>query len=144
MPNLPGLEHDVYFGEADEDLPDWREEAEMDEDDDASDPDKASEDVIAILGFDPFEEDDQPPAEPVTPHSETAATLADILVWAVKADRAAVDEEFADLVSAAIDDMDWSLTEVLDLAAGQLGGAFPSPSVWAARLSEAAREAFDG
>lgn len=53
MPSVPGLPADVYFGNTQKPLPDWRESASNDE----SDDDMPSEDdlkaVIAMLGFDP-------------------------------------------------------------------------------------------
>lgn len=53
MPSVPGLPADVYFGNTQKPLPDWRESASNDK----SDDDMPSEDdlkaVIAMLGFDP-------------------------------------------------------------------------------------------
>ena len=44
----------VYFGEVSEKKVDWRKEAKEEDDDDAP----ASDDVIAMLGFDPDELED--------------------------------------------------------------------------------------
>lgn len=56
MAEIPGLDSDVWFGEVENELPDWRLEEVVDEDD----PDdellpETPEDVIDILGFDPRE-----------------------------------------------------------------------------------------
>jgi hypothetical protein len=55
-----GLNTDVYFGDVDRPLPDWR--AEQDKDDPDTDDEEPTEDDIAaakaILGFDPDELED--------------------------------------------------------------------------------------
>lgn len=56
MPEIPGLEADVYFGDPQRALPDWRAETDDVDDEDNDEPtaeDKAE--VAGILGFDPAE-----------------------------------------------------------------------------------------
>lgn len=56
MATLPGMRADVYFGDAEKPLPDWRAELPEDsEDDDVLKPGEAKA-VVAVLGFDPREE----------------------------------------------------------------------------------------
>ena len=62
MASIPGLNGDVYFGDPEKPLPDWRaeigEEDEDDDDDDTSEEQLAA--VKAMLGFDPAELNDEP------------------------------------------------------------------------------------
>lgn len=44
---------DIGFGGADIELPDWRNEDELDVDIDDEELSKTPEDVVAVLGFDP-------------------------------------------------------------------------------------------
>jgi hypothetical protein len=60
MPDVPGLDADVYFGEPSKPLPDWRGEGETEDTDEASPEDRAA--VKGVLGFDPHEID-EPDAE---------------------------------------------------------------------------------
>lgn len=58
MPNIPGAIGDVFFGDAERPLPDWRKaiaEGEPETDDDEPTPEERRA-VAAILGFDPAEE----------------------------------------------------------------------------------------
>lgn len=59
MPSVPGLNADVYYGDTETDLPDWRadvsdEVSASDDDDTLTDDEEQA--VISILGFDPDEE----------------------------------------------------------------------------------------
>lgn len=56
MPDIPGLPGEVFFGDVDAPLPDWRKEHMDIEDDDAADrPDEKRQEVVAnMLGFSPF------------------------------------------------------------------------------------------
>lgn len=61
MNRIPGLKVDVGFGDAEAALPDWRKskeagDTEVDPDDEQI---ETTEDVKAVLGFDPAEEDDE-------------------------------------------------------------------------------------
>jgi hypothetical protein len=57
--NLPGSDAGVHFGKIGSELPDWREDEELVNEEDPDDEDiETPEDVIAILGFDPDELDD--------------------------------------------------------------------------------------
>lgn len=71
MSSLPGLNADVYFGDAERSLPDWRTEAEQD---DAEEPeDELDEERLAavrsLLGFDPDELSKDRPSIPPIPAS---------------------------------------------------------------------------
>lgn len=56
---VPGLDADVYFGDAERPLPDWRKHLPDEDDDDTPQPG-----VAAMLGFDPSElEEDEIPTE---------------------------------------------------------------------------------
>lgn len=58
MPNLPGMNSDVYFGSAENDtLPNWRASVVQSEEED-DDEDEVQPGVRAMLGFDPNELDD--------------------------------------------------------------------------------------
>jgi hypothetical protein len=50
VPEIPGLPADVFFGDAEKPLPDWRKKLADEPDDDAPQPG-----VEAMLGFDPEE-----------------------------------------------------------------------------------------
>jgi hypothetical protein len=56
MSAVQGLPLDIYFGDADSTLPDWR-AVDVDLDDDPDDEllDETPADVVAMLGFDPLE-----------------------------------------------------------------------------------------
>ena len=56
MPSLPGLDADVFFGDSEKPLPDWRQrvvEESDDPEDSLTDDDLAA--VKSMLGFDPDE-----------------------------------------------------------------------------------------
>lgn len=57
MPNIPGLDSDVFFGDVENKLPDWREEMPEDDDDDNdSEPtEEERQGLIGMLGFDPHD-----------------------------------------------------------------------------------------
>ena len=60
MADIPGLNADVYIGDASSELPDWRKQlSDRDEEDDEDKPlSKAEREVLTgILGFDPAEID---------------------------------------------------------------------------------------
>jgi hypothetical protein len=58
MASIPGLDADVYFGDAERPLPDWR-QVLPETDDDADEPTEAERQaVIGMLGFDPRELDE--------------------------------------------------------------------------------------
>ena len=74
MPSLPGMNHDVFFGPTNA-LPDWRKATPpADDDEPATDEERAA--VADILGFDPamIDEDDE---EPDFSESESEDTFAD-------------------------------------------------------------------
>ncbi len=56
MPSVPGLDSDVYFGDTEKPLPDWRQELPEDDSDEPTEEEIAA--TIAVLGFDPSEEDE--------------------------------------------------------------------------------------
>src|ERR1700674_2861444 len=56
MADIPGLEADVYFGDAATPLPDWR--ADLPEEDDEEPSEEWRRAVAGMLGFDPSELDD--------------------------------------------------------------------------------------
>ena len=61
MPNLPGLDADVFFGDPGKPLPDWRAETPDDEGDEDDDDEPTTDQLKAVhgmLGFDPNEIDD--------------------------------------------------------------------------------------
>lgn len=53
--SLPGMNTDIFFGDAEKPLPDWREDLPDDDsdDDDLSDDERAK--IVALIGFDPAE-----------------------------------------------------------------------------------------
>ena len=57
MATLPEMNGDVYWGDPDKPLPDWRKEDDNDEDDDEPEP-LDREYLTSVLGFDPFEEEE--------------------------------------------------------------------------------------
>lgn len=71
MADVPGLAADVFFGDTQVPLPDWRAEADDDNDDDDVSPERMAY-VWAALGFDPSEVDQtqgQPGDAPKVPPS---------------------------------------------------------------------------
>lgn len=65
--DIPGLDAEVYFGEPDAELPDWRETStdgpgEVEPDDELTPEEK--DDLIGMLGFDPDEMDEEETPEP--------------------------------------------------------------------------------
>lgn len=67
MPDIPGLPVDVYFGDAERALPDWRAEGpEEAADDDGDAPLTAAERraLLAMLGFDPSAAEDEDAGRP--------------------------------------------------------------------------------
>ena len=50
-----GLDADVYFGDFDEPLPDWRTAVNDDEDDEPTEDEQDA--AVAVLGFDPDDEE---------------------------------------------------------------------------------------
>lgn len=65
MASVPGLEADVYYGDAEKALPDWRENV-ADSDEDGEEPeegdtlsDEEHQAVTSILGFDPLEDGEE-------------------------------------------------------------------------------------
>ena len=59
MNKLPGTDHDVAFGGADKLLPDWRKNRALADEADPDDEEtETSDDVIAMIGFDPEKEKD--------------------------------------------------------------------------------------
>jgi hypothetical protein len=58
MANIPGLDIDVFFGEPEKELPDWRESVDESEEDSDELTEEEREALIGILGFDPRENDD--------------------------------------------------------------------------------------
>lgn len=67
--NLPGLEAEVFFGDAETPLPDWRkvlpEENDDDDNDELTEEEKQS--VIGMIGFDPGEPVGELPKPKVKP-----------------------------------------------------------------------------
>ncbi len=53
MPNLPGLSSEVYFGDAEKPLPDWRKLPDSEPDDDAPLTPEERKTLVGMLGFDP-------------------------------------------------------------------------------------------
>jgi hypothetical protein len=60
MATLPGLPGDVYWGDPETPLPDWREEDDDDGDDDADPEPIGKKFLTSVLGFDPADEDETP------------------------------------------------------------------------------------
>ena len=58
MPEIYDDDQDVYFGEVDNPLLDWRKSKSLIDEEDPDDEllDETPEDVVALLGFDPLEE----------------------------------------------------------------------------------------
>lgn len=54
MASLPNLDADVFFGDAEKPLPNWRHWDEPSDDDDEPTPEDRKA-VVAVLGFDPNE-----------------------------------------------------------------------------------------
>lgn len=61
--SFPGFNSDVYFGDAETPLPNWREVLPEDSDDDELSPEEYA-DVVGMIGFDPKEK----PTEKPVPH----------------------------------------------------------------------------
>jgi len=59
MAEIEGLESDVHFGEIGQPLPDWREFDFVDIDPDDEELEETPADVVAVLGFDPLELEDE-------------------------------------------------------------------------------------
>lgn len=61
MPDIPGLDIDVHFGSTEEREVKWREDEALDAEEDPDDEelDETPADVIAMLGFDPKDIDDE-------------------------------------------------------------------------------------
>lgn len=59
MAEVFGLNADVYLGEPDQPLPDWRKDKESAREADDEDEDEVQPGVAALLGFDPSELDDE-------------------------------------------------------------------------------------
>ena len=52
------MEEEIHFGKVGGEIPDWRKVTLDDEDDDNDEDYPVSEGVLAVLGFDPDEEDE--------------------------------------------------------------------------------------
>ena len=59
MPEMPGLAGEVYFGDVESPLPDWRAESADESDGDSITPEQRAA-VIGMLGFDPRESGEEP------------------------------------------------------------------------------------
>lgn len=55
MPSLPDMNGDVFFGDAVQELPDWREKLPEEKDDSDELTSEEREAVIGMIGFDPSE-----------------------------------------------------------------------------------------
>ena len=79
MASLPGIDADVYFGDTEKPLPDWRAEVPENEDADADDDSPENRaGVSAILGFDPAEIEEESPEPPSTPKQGTMFQREDV------------------------------------------------------------------
>lgn len=62
MPTLPGMESDVYFGDAEKPLPDWRKQVQLEDGAEDATPEEIAQ-AERLLGFS-LGDEDKPPASP--------------------------------------------------------------------------------
>ena len=86
MPSLPGQALDIYFGDAETPLPDWRQHADEDAADDPEDAltDEGLAAVRAVLGFDPDEASTEEVNEPVMIRSSPFRNHKSLLAYHTK------------------------------------------------------------
>lgn len=77
MARIPGLKADVFFGDIETPLPDWRDRVPDDEGEEEDEEERPSESelqhVVALLGFDPNDpdaDDDEPEADADDPEGD--------------------------------------------------------------------------
>jgi len=102
MPRLPGMEDaDVYFGDAEKPLPDWRAHVEEDTADDDTLSDAEHVALVAMLGFDPNEGEDgdteqpatQPPKVPPSPFNDKSLPAQNAKRWVTMGGQACAEGE---------------------------------------------------